>query len=137
MSTITNDPPAHSLLITQISLRELEEVPLQADSPKIISAKKRLEKSEALLEGTAGLDYDIHCNHWRLASLIDKLVCDRDSFYVHGLKFIGVYPASKMSSCEKIQWGHELAMSALLSSSLYHFGDLVTLLYLTCAITLI
>lgn len=66
---LISDPAAHSLLLTQISLKILEAE--KVDSIKIVT--KNATESAFLIEGVPCIDKEIFASHWLLTSTIAKV----------------------------------------------------------------
>ncbi|KAI9144062.1 hypothetical protein BKA69DRAFT_1058022 [Paraphysoderma sedebokerense] len=88
---------------------------------------KNIKKCEVLLDSLAGVDNRVSATFYRVGADYYKAKSDYGEYYKTALLFLGCIPdlENDLSREEKVQRAHDLALAALLSDSIYNFGELL------------
>lgn len=111
------NPAAYSLALTESAAYSL----VLGDVETVSSV---LEKSRDLIEGLAGLDYQIHASQYCLAAALDKSTSSYNSYYKNALLYLGIVPLADLTKEETLSWAHDISIAALLGDKIYNFGEL-------------
>jgi 26S proteasome regulatory subunit N9 len=98
---------------------------LMADMDDVKQAKLLLEKAESILDEHPGSSFSIHAKLHRTMSEYAKRVCDYTLYYKSSMSMLSCVNLSIFSTQEQEIRGYYICVAALLSDSIYNFGELV------------
>eukprot|EP00008_Paramoeba_atlantica_P003845 CAMPEP_0201490026 /NCGR_PEP_ID=MMETSP0151_2-20130828/24723_1 /ASSEMBLY_ACC=CAM_ASM_000257 /TAXON_ID=200890 /ORGANISM="Paramoeba atlantica, Strain 621/1 / CCAP 1560/9" /LENGTH=396 /DNA_ID=CAMNT_0047875813 /DNA_START=60 /DNA_END=1250 /DNA_ORIENTATION=+ len=88
--------------------------------------KEVIESSAHFLESSLGVDSIVFSSHYRLQLEYFKELCIAEGYYKNSLLYLAYTPLDTVPVQTQIDLGFDLCLSALVSETIYTFGDLLT-----------
>lgn len=88
-------------------------------------ARKDLEKAERILDQFDSVETVVHAAFYRVNADYYKAKMDFTSYYRTALLYLACIDISSLSPRERLMRANDLALAALVSSSIYNFGELL------------
>ncbi|KAJ2897845.1 proteasome regulatory particle subunit [Zalerion maritima] len=88
-------------------------------------ARKDLEKAERILDSFDAVETVVHAAFYRVKADFHKAKMDFTSFYRTALLYLACIDLSALSPKERLFRANDLALAALVSTSIYNFGELL------------
>ena len=87
--------------------------------------RKDLRKAELILEGFDSVESVVHAAFYRVSADYFQAKLDFTLYYRHTLLYLACVDLSDLSSDERQKRAYELSVAALMSDSIYNFGELL------------
>jgi hypothetical protein len=115
-------PEATASLLMQMAHYLITEV------DDISQAKTLLDKAESILDENPGSSFSIHAKLHRTMSEYAKRICDYTLYYRSSMTMLSCIKLDAFSVQEQEIRGYYICLAALLSDSVYNFGELVSII---------
>ncbi|KAH6652074.1 hypothetical protein BKA67DRAFT_572821 [Truncatella angustata] len=88
-------------------------------------ARKDLDKAEKILDTFDSVETKVHASFYRTNAMYYNSVSDYASYYRNALLYLACIDLKDLSDKERKQRAYELGIAALVSDSIYNFGELL------------
>jgi 26S proteasome regulatory subunit N9 len=88
-------------------------------------AKKKLDECEHILDGFDSVETVVHASFYRASAEYYKSKHEFAAYYKNALLFLACVDLSKMELRERQSRAYDLSIAALVSDSIYNFGELL------------
>lgn len=116
----TPEAPALTVLVT------MEAAHYRLRAGDLATTKQAIEACSSVAEGLAGVDPLIPATFYRVHSAYDKANMAFADYYRHTLLYLASTRTEELPAAEAQERAHDLCVAALLSDSLYNFGELLS-----------
>lgn len=89
------------------------------------SARKDLDNAEKILDGFDSVETKVHAAFYRTNASYYQAKADFASYYRNALLYLACIDVSSLSSEERKKRAYDLGIAALVSDSIYNFGELL------------
>ncbi|KAK0714343.1 hypothetical protein B0T21DRAFT_297326 [Apiosordaria backusii] len=98
---------------------------VKLDLQDLPSARKDLDKAEAILDNFDSVETIVHSAFYRAQADYFQAKADFGAFYKNALLYLACIDVKSVSYEERRERAYDLAIAALVSSSIYNFGELL------------
>jgi 26S proteasome regulatory subunit N9 len=91
----------------------------------MLKSEKEIEALEIAASGNAGMHTEIRASFYRVSANYYKGKAEYAAYYKHALLYLSCVQGDSLSRDEKLLRAHDLSIAALLSDSIYNFGELL------------
>ena len=98
---------------------------VKLDLEELEEARKDLDKSEKILDNFDSVETQVHAAFYRTNALYYQAELDFANFYRNALLYLACVDLSSMSPEERRKRAIDLGIAALVSDSIYNFGELL------------
>lgn len=106
-----------------VKLSEEARLKLAGGDPD--SCKALLEEAETIVSGVVGMDSVIHGHFYYVSAEYDNVKGAQSSYYKNMLLYLACTPTETLDEEEQIEIAFNLGRAALLSTTIYNFGELL------------
>lgn len=89
------------------------------------AAKQKLEECERILETFDSVENVVHASFYRVSAEYHKMKMEFADYYKNALLFLACIDLSDISMEERQRRAYDLSIAALVSDSIYNFGELL------------
>ncbi|KAJ2767780.1 26S proteasome regulatory subunit, partial [Coemansia nantahalensis] len=90
------------------------------------STREALEKCQGMIESFAQVDPVIHASFYRVCADYYKAKAAYGQYYKNALLLLACIDVQELGIADRVQRAYDLAIAALLSDTIYNFGDLLS-----------
>ncbi|OTA89332.1 hypothetical protein M434DRAFT_110549 [Hypoxylon sp. CO27-5] len=98
---------------------------VQLDLRDLVSSRKNLDKAERILDSFDSVETKVHAAFYQVNADYYKAKADFASYYRNALLYLACIDLSSLSPDERKARAYDLGIAALVSDSIYNFGELL------------
>ncbi|KAK3320070.1 hypothetical protein B0T19DRAFT_279926 [Cercophora scortea] len=95
------------------------------DMKNLVAARKSLDKAERILDGFDSVENVVHASFYDTNALYFQAKADFGSYYRNALLYLACIDIKSLSPAELRSRAYDLSIAALVSTSIYNFGELL------------